>query len=111
MIHRTQSEYYRALAQSDKAGHSTAFIEYMLHVIHETLRDMLHFKAKTMGTEERLAYFAETWDHALPFSRKAYMSVFQSISTATASRDLKQGVDSGRFFKTGDKTNTEYRVA
>ena len=110
MIHRTQSEYYRALAQSDKAGHSTAFIEYMLHVIHETLRDMLHFKAKTMGTEERLSYFAETWDHALPFSRKAYMSVFQTISTATASRDLKQGVDSGLFSKTGDKTNTAYNI-
>jgi len=110
MIHRTQSEYYRALAQSDKAGHSTAFIEYMLHVIHETLRDVLHFKAKTMGAEERLAYFAETWDHALPFSRKAYMSVFQTISTATASRDLKQGVDSGLFSKTGDKTNTAYNI-
>jgi Fic family protein len=39
------------------------------------------------------------------------MSVFQTISTATASRDLKQGVDSGLFSKTGDKTNTAYRVA
>lgn len=110
VIHRTQSEYYRALAQSDKAGHSTAFIEYMLHVIHETLRDMLHFKGKTMNSEERLAYFTQTWDRGSAFSRKAYMSVFQSISTATASRDLKLGVDTGIFSKTGDKTNTEYRI-
>ena len=110
MIHRTQSEYYRALAQSDKAGHSTAFIEYMLHILHETLRDMLRFKGKTMGSEERLAYFTQTWDPTLAFNRKAYMSVFQSISTATASRDLKKGVDSGLFSKTGDKTNTEYRI-
>ncbi len=110
MIHRTQSEYYRTLAQSDKAGHSTAFIEYMLHVIHETLRDMLHFKGKTMGSEERLAYFTQTWDRGAAFSRKAYMSVFQSISTATASRDLNKGVDTGLFSKIGDKTNTEYRI-
>jgi Fic family protein len=110
MIHRTQSEYYRALAQSDKAGHSTAFIEYMLHVIHETLRDMLHFKGKTMGSEERTAYFTQTWDRTSAFSRKEYMSVFQTISTATASRDLKKGVDSGLFSKTGNKTNTAYRI-
>lgn len=110
MIHRTQSEYYRALAHSDKAGHSTALIEYMLHIIHETLRDMLHFKGKTMGSEERLAYFTQTWDRGSAFSRKAYMSVFQSISTATASRDLNKGVDTGLFSKTGDKTNTEYRI-
>ena len=110
MIHRTQKEYYRALAQSDKAGHSTAFIKYMLHVIHETLRDMLHFKGKTMGSEERLAYFTQTWDRTSAFSRKAYMSVFQTISIATASRDLKKGVDSGLFSKTGNKTNTEYRI-
>ena len=38
------------------------------------------------------------------------MSVFQSISTATASRDLNKGVDTGLFSKIGDKTNTEYRI-
>jgi Fic family protein len=36
--------------------------------------------------------------------------VFPSISTATASRDLKQGVDSGLFSKTGDKIKTAYRI-
>ncbi len=110
MIHRTQSEHYGALSQSDKAGHSTAFIEYMLHVIHETLRDMLQAKGKTMGSEERLAYFTQTWNRASTFSRKTYMSVFPSISTATASRDLKQGVDAGLFSKTGDKIKTAYRI-
>jgi Fic family protein len=71
---------------------------------------MLHFKGKTMNSEERLAYFTQKWDRTSTFSRKAYMSVFQSISTATASRDLKKGVAAGLFSKTGDKTNTEYRI-
>jgi Fic family protein len=110
VIHRTQPEYYRALAQCDKAGNSTAFIEYMLHAILETLRDMLRFKGKTMSSEERLAYFTQSWKLQSTFNRQAYMSVFPSISTATASRDLKKGVESGLFSKTGDKTNTKYRI-
>ena len=36
------------------------------------------------------------------------MTVLKEISTATASRDLKLGVDMGLFFKDGDKTNTIY---
>ena len=110
VIHRTQPEYYRALAQCDKAGNSTAFIEYMLQAILETLRDMLRFKGKTMSSEERLAYFTQSWKLQSTFNRQAYMSVFPSISTATASRDLKKGVESGLFSKTGDKTNTKYRI-
>jgi hypothetical protein len=37
------------------------------------------------------------------------MGVFKEISTATASRDLKLGVESGLFEKEGDKTKTIYK--
>ena len=108
MIHKTQSEYYHALSQSDKSGSSTHFIEYMLKVVDNSLYTILDFKNRVMSAEERLTYFSEICD--AEFTRKDYMSVFKEISSATASRDLKQGVQLGLFEKEGDKTKTLYRI-
>lgn len=108
IIHKSQSDYYHALSQSDKSGSSTPFIEYMLNVVNDSLHTMLDFKSRVMSTEDRLAYFSEICD--AEFSRKDYMSVFKEISSATASRDLKQGVELGLFVKEGDKTKTIYRI-
>lgn len=108
IIHKTQSEYYHALSQSDKSGSSTPFIEYMLKVVNDSLHTMLDFKSRVMSTEDRLTYFSEICE--TEFSRKYYMSVFKEISSATASRDLKQGVQLGLFEKEGDKTKTIYRI-
>jgi hypothetical protein len=38
------------------------------------------------------------------------MDVFKDISSATASRDLKNGVQSILFKKTGEKNKTKYRI-
>jgi Fic family protein len=107
IIHKSQSDYYHALSQSDKSGSSTPFIEYMLKVVNDSLHTMLDFKSRVMSTDDRLRYFSEICD--AEFSRKDYMSVFKEISSATASRDLKQGVQLGLFEKEGDKTKTIYR--
>lgn len=37
------------------------------------------------------------------------MQNYQEISTATASRDLKKGVEKGLIEKEGDKKNTIYK--
>jgi Fic family protein len=108
IIYKTQSEYYHALSKSDKTGNSTPFIEYMLNVINDSLFNMLDFKSRIMNTEDRLTYFSEICEKE--FSRKVYMSVFKDISSATASRDLKQGVELGLFEKEGDKSKTIYRL-
>lgn len=108
IIHKTQSEYYHALSQSDKSGNSTPFIEYMLTVIDDSLFKMLDFKSRILNTEDRLTYFSEL--NKTEFRRKDYMNVFKEISSATASRDLKQGVELGLFDKEGDKTKTIYRI-
>lgn len=107
LIHKTQKEYYHSLSQSDKSGNSTPFIIYMLKVIDESLIQMLDFKGRVTTMVDRLSYFSEISNS--PFSRKDYMRVFQEISSATASRDLKQGVELGLFEKEGDKTKTIYR--
>lgn len=61
-----------------------------------------------MTAEDRLTYFFEMCEPE--FSRKDYLNVFKEISTATASRDLKQGIELGLFEKEGDKTKTIYRL-
>ena len=108
IIHKTQSNYYHALSQSDKSGNSTPFIEYMLHVIDDSLYNMLDFKSRILNTEDRLTYFSEISESE--FSRKDYMNVFKEISSATDSRDLKKGVELGLFEKEGDKIKTIYRI-
>jgi len=108
IIHQTQEQYYRKLSQSDKTGSSTPFILYMLQVIDDSLLNILDFKSRIMTGSDRLAYFIEIGNNE--FSRKDYMSVFKEISTATASRDLKQGVDKGLLEKEGEKKKTIYRI-
>lgn len=108
LIHQTQTSYYEALSKSDKLGKSTPFIEYMLEVIDISLNGLLNTIGNTMRTEDRLRYFYEIT--MKPFTRKDYMLVFKELSTATASRDLKAGVDLNYFEKTGDKKNTIYII-
>lgn len=109
LIYQTQRRYYEALAKSDKLGKSTPFIEYMLEVIDVSLNGLLNTTGNSMTTEDRLKYFSEITS-GRQFTRKDYMLVFQEISTATASRDLKMGVDLNYFEKNGDKKNTIYNL-
>jgi len=108
IIHKTQNEYYQALSASDKLGASTPFIEYMLQVINNALHIMLESSPQILSAEDRLRYFVERCKSE--FSRKDYLNVFKEISTATASRDLKLGIELGMFEKEGDKIKTIYRL-
>jgi Fic family protein len=108
LIQKSQRKYYQALSQSDKSGNSTPFIEYMLQVIDDSLNTTLNVKSHILNTEDRLAYFSQL--NQTEFTRKDYMNVFKEISSATASRDLKKGVEIRLFKKQGDKTKTIYRI-
>ena len=108
LISQTQSDYYNALSQSDKAGKSTLFIEYMLDVIDKSLNELLSFNNRTLKDIDRLNYFLTQGKNE--FTRKDYMNVFKDISSATASRDLKKGVELNFFYKTGNKSLTIYRL-
>jgi len=108
LIIQTQAEYYKALAISDKSGESTAFIEYMLKLIDDSLIELLDYNNKILTDTERIEYFISLKKGE--FSRKDYMNVFKDISSATASRDIKKGVDMMRFEKSGDKRLTKYLI-
>jgi Fic family protein len=106
LISKNQVEYYKALSESDKLGKSTKFIEYMLSIIDSSIADLLNFNNRTLSEKERLEYFISL--NKTEFTRKNYMDVFKDISSATASRDLKNGTDKGLFNKIGEKNKTKY---
>lgn len=108
LISRDQDQYYKALAQSDKLGNSTKFIEYMLNVIDISLSEMLNFNNRKLNVMDRLTYFTSL--QKKEFTRKEYMDIFKDISSATASRDLKKGAELGLFKKIGEKNKTIYRL-
>lgn len=106
LISKNQSAYYTALANSDKAGKSTLFIEYMLGIIDNSLAEMLSYTSRILTEKDRLTYFIKS--EKKQFTRKDYMSVFKDISSATASRDLKKAVDLGWIKKQGNNNQTVY---
>jgi Fic family protein len=108
LISQTQDEYYKALSLSDKTGKSTVFIEYMLGVINESLENMLSFNNRTLTDIERIEYFIAQGKQK--FGRKDYMDVFKNISSSTASRDLKKGIELNLIEKQGDKNKTVYII-
>ena len=108
LICKDQEKYYAALSKSDKAGNSTSFIEYMLDVIETPLNELLDFNQRTCTEKDRLEYFVSL--NKREFTRKDYMEIFKDISGATASRDLKKGVELNLFQKIGEKNKTKYKL-
>jgi Fic family protein len=108
LISNAQQEYYQSLASSDNSGSSTPFIEYMLGIIDRSLGTLLNYSNRTLTDNDRLSYFMQSG--IKDFIRKDYMDVFKDISTATASRDLKKGVELGILEKYGTLNKTRYRV-
>ena len=107
LIANNQTKYYHALSQSDKEGHSTKFIEYMLGIIDESLSELLANSIRKLTTNDRILIFLE--NNIDEFSRKDYMKKFSEISSATASRDLKNAVELGLIEKSGDKKTSVYK--
>jgi Fic family protein len=108
LISQTQDDYYRVLSNCDKKGESTEFIEYMLKIIEDSLIELLNFNNRILTDIERIEYFITQGKQE--FTRIDYMNIFKNISTATASRDIKKGVDLNYFIRSGDKNKTVYKI-
>lgn len=108
LIKSRQQEYYDALGSADSQGKSTVFIEFMLSVINDSLEDLLRGQNVSLTSTDRIALFAQQIGDAT-FSRADYIRHFKNISTATASRDLKQASDNGTLEKIGSGRLTLYR--
>lgn len=108
LIKDNQGTYYEVLGLSDKAGDSTAFIDFSLDMVHQALDGFVDaMRPEPPTVEARLERAIEHFG-AAQFSRKDYMKLHKTVSTATASRDLKAGVDVGMLSRQGDKASTVY---
>ncbi len=109
VIRERQGEYYRALEKSDRAGSCDSFVELMLEIADQALRQIpTHSRAPVVTPDQRLdraeAALGRRW-----FQRKDYLGLFSGMSTATASRDLRRGVERHRLEPRGSQRLTEYR--
>ena len=78
----------------------------MLSVIDASIHKLLDFNNRTLTENDRLEYFIAL--NKSEFSRKDYMDIFKDISSSTASRDLKKGLELNLFEKIGEKNKTKH---
>ncbi len=109
LIKEHQRRYYKALRASDRAGDSTTFIAFSLEMVHQALDGLVDTIRPEPSTAETRLERARSEFGKTRFSRKDYMKLHKTISTATASRDLRDGVQTGIMSRHGDKAAAEYR--
>jgi Fic family protein len=109
LIRERRQAYYAALATGDDTGDCTVFVAFVLAQIKKSLHELIEeTRGVTLTAENRLGIARAAFgDDA--FSRRAYQNVLKTISTATASRDLRQGVEMGILIRSGDKRTSVYR--
>jgi Fic family protein len=107
LIKQNQKLYYLSLQNADKQRDSTNFIEFMLEIIENSLEDLLKSQNLFHSNLERIEVFRELIGNK-EFSRIEYLRHNKAISTATASRDLKDAVENGILEKVGEKRMTKY---
>lgn len=109
IIRDHQQDYYDTLEICDKTGDSTAFIEFSLNMILHSLKDFIAvFRPQKVTASDRLEVAKEHFKKK-QFNRKEYMTLHKTISTATASRDLKAGTDHYLLTIEGEKSIRRYR--
>ena len=109
LIKTNQQEYYDVLERCDHAGNSTGFIVFSLQMIEKSLEEFVSlFRPVKDLPESRIEHAKKTFRKGW-FTRKDYMSQYKTISSATASRDLRLGVEGGILLKKGERVTTQYQ--
>jgi Fic family protein len=80
----------------------------MLGVIEKSLENLLNYNNRVLKDIDRLEYFLNLGNK--DFNRKDYMNIFKDLSSATASRDLKKGIELKMFVRIGNLNKTKYIV-
>ena len=109
LIREHQREYYRLLAAGDDSGDCTAFVAFLLLQIEKALHLLIDDTRGITHTNESRLEIARAGMGEKTFSRKDYQNLFKTISTATASRDLQHGIDTGVLVRSGDKRTAVYK--
>jgi Fic family protein len=108
LIKENQKEYYKILSACDKQGESTLFIEFMLKIILESLSEYSKdLVLPNIDCNSRLKYSRRLLASKY-FSRKDYILAHKNISMATASRDLKWGLENKLLLAKGSHNQIKY---
>lgn len=109
LIKENQQEYYKTLEACDYAGESTLFIEFMMNLINQCLLDYIQEHSNINPTSDDRLLNAKSIFKSEEFSRKDYLNLYKNLSSASASRDLKEGVDKKQLKKIGKANQTKYK--
>ena len=100
IIHDRQDEYYQAINRSNNEAESTAFIEFMLSAIKETLLESLQVgNTENMSVEEQRRYQIERFLKKYGTITNSDVREMFGISSATANRVLARLSEEGRIKK------------
>ena len=107
LIKKYQHDYYHALSSCDKKGSTTLFIEFMLNMVLNTLKEFTNSSISPPENKEtRIAYAKKHLKKI--FSRKDYMLLHKNLSSATASRDLYWALKNDLLQSRGKMNQKEY---
>ena len=113
-ILRAEPAYHAALEFADRRGDCGGFIIYMLERIEEALAELLGTSDPTLLAGDRVALFLHHRQHrngeVPPFRRKDYMAFHPRLSTATATRDLREAVTGKLLAAKGAGRSAEYHA-
>ena len=108
-IHKAEPAYHASLEYADRRGDCGGFIIYLLERINEALAELLATTDRVLSGVERVQRFLIE-DRSRTFRRKDYLKCFPELSTATATRDLKDAVEHGTIRMTGKGRSANYTV-
>lgn len=112
-IHHAEPAYHAALEYADRRGDCGGFIVYLLERIDEALAELLAEPDPARSATDRVALFLQqpafrdTPDR--PFRRKDYLAFYPELSTATATRDLRDATAGRRIVVNGNGRAAVYR--
>lgn len=111
-IQRAEPAYNAALEYADRRGDCGGFIIYLLERIEEALSELLSSSDPVRTGTDRMETFLLHRQRAglgdQLFQRKEYMAFHPRLSTATATRDLKEAVAAGNVKPTGNGRSMRY---
>ncbi|MBP9681985.1 MAG: Fic family protein [Bacteriovorax sp.] len=108
LVKENQEAYYAALIKSQTNKNSNYFVEFSLKLILEALiKYKLNQHDLSVGFL-RVLSVKSIFKHKL-FSRADYMNALKVTSSATASRDLAEAVESNILEVSGERNQTKYK--
>ncbi|MBN2343645.1 MAG: Fic family protein [Deltaproteobacteria bacterium] len=107
-LKQQQQQYLNTLQVENSRSSLQEFVRFSIYVAYDALFMLLdRMDDSIKNVNDRLA-FAKLHFGGERITRKKYMDLFKSIGSATASRDLKAGLDAGLLEKRGAKARTTY---